>query len=1208
MRRPCFSVLCWRFVAVALTAPIAAAESSNLYLSDAPQRILSSNQAWGKLGLDVAAHEPGQQPLPLRILDNEYTKGLGHHAPGEILFDLDDEFTTFESDVGLLRQGGRAGSVVFQVFVDNEKKFDSGVMKADTPAKKISIPVAGAIELKLVMTDAGDGILNDGGVWGNARLTRVEDQAARPAPMRFNAAPFARVVTSDPKRMTGSRADRVHEYHADDLFIETDIQPEADGTYRVQADTEGVGCIGLRWLERRMIRKLELLFADEEISPSTEGIQVQYWAGESAWQGGWKPLHERIEARPGRWICNITQRTDSDLRGGTRRIRWIIPNTKDPILVRRLTAQTPTSMDRIRLYLQHDGTTFSGRPASIEMYNGELLGPTEFITALKADWDWAKPLRIEVRFSRPRSWKTDRTLIRFTLPTGTFAVAVDDVIERGHIYVKDMGLFICRDLAQAPDASPLEEYKKQIEGKETTLEMVRRLPDQTVEQALAKVHNRAQDLQPTMLSMSCDNAKFVVHRDGRIEWGHEPEKYPFQMIPTLGNGKNDRFERNLEGEWLPIVVNEAVQGKLAYRQRSFVVPETLGQQSAERGDVSSWYVNRSVCVNQFLVTNSGTETQTATIRLTFLSDAGKKEPAKLDESTQPIRVLSSGGEVMAYINVPADSGFNTAIEGESLSLTAELAASGSARVAVFLPRQKGSQPEWIESGDAAGPEVVRTYWEGVLKSAIQIELPDRMWTALIRASQVHCLIPSRNEANGERIAPWIASISYGPLESEANSIIRGMDFLGHHEYARRSLDYFISKYNKEGFLTTGYTLMGTGWHLWALGEHYQLTRDREWMRQVAPEVARVCDWIVRQREKTKKLDSAGGKLPEYGLMPPGVIADWNAFAYHFCLNAYYYGGLKGAAEALMDVGYPDARRFLDNAREFREEIMRAYRWTQARTPAYPLADGTFISPYVSQVHSPGPLNYFFPGEDANRSWCYDVELGAHQLVPLGVMDAHAPGVAEMMDHMEDVQFLSDGWFDFPAERNHKDPFNLGGFAKVQPFYCRNAEIYAARDDVKPYIRSYINATVSLLNRENLSFQEHFNGAAAWNKTHETGYFLMQSRLMLVMERGDELWLAPFVTQNWMKSGMTISVAQAPSLFGTVGYTIQSSADNNLIEAVVEPPLRTPPAAIVIRLRHPDGRRITAVEVNGQAHTQFDASRDIVRIKPEGKSMTIRARY
>ena len=196
-----------------------------------------------------------------------------------------------------------------------------------------------------------------------------------------------------------------------------------------------------------------------------------------------------------------------------------------------------------------------------------------------------------------------------------------------------------------------------------------------------------------------------------------------------------------------------------------------------------------------------------------------------------------------------------------------------------------------------------------------------------------------------------------------------------------------------------------------------------------------------------------------------------------------------------------------------------------------MRNGTWIPHYPSQVHSPGKLADFFPGQDAGRSWCYDVEIGAHQLIPTGVFDPRDREVERMLDHMEDVQFLADGWFDYPATMNEQDWFNLGGFSKVQPYYTRNCEIYALRDDVKPFVRSYFNALASLLNPEVLTLWEHFHHSGAWDKTHETGYFLHQTRTMLVTERGDELWLAPFITSNWLKDGQTLSVSQAPTRFG-----------------------------------------------------------------------------
>ncbi len=422
-----------------------------------------------------------------------------------------------------------------------------------------------------------------------------------------------------------------------------------------------------------------------------------------------------------------------------------------------------------------------------------------------------------------------------------------------------------------------------------------------------------------------------------------------------------------------------------------------------------------------------------------------------------------------------------------------------------------------------------------------------------------------------------------------------MAYLGNLEFARRSLEFFIKRYSPEGFLTTGYTLMGTGWHLWTLGEYYRLTRDKAWLEQVASEVARVCEWICKQRTKTKKLGPHATKVPEYGLMPPGVMADWNAFNYHFCLNGYYYAGLKSAAEALADIGDPRGAEYLKEAEDFRREILRAYKWTQSLSPVFPLQNGTWVLEYPGRLHCPGQTAHFFPGEDGNRSWAYDVELGAHQLVPLGVLDATSNEVEQMMNHMEDVQFLADGWFDYPAEKNKADWFNLGGFAKVQPYYCRNAEVYALRDDVKPFIRSYFNALASLLNRENLSLWEHFNNAGAFNKTHETGYFLHQTRTMFVMERGVELWLAPFVTNNWLRDGMVVEVKNAPTEFGKVAFRIESRVAERQILATVEPPHRSQPASIVLRLRHPDGKRIKSVRVNGEPYENFDSIKEIIRI-------------
>ena len=350
----------------------------------------------------------------------------------------------------------------------------------------------------------------------------------------------------------------------------------------------------------------------------------------------------------------------------------------------------------------------------------------------------------------------------------------------------------------------------------------------------------------------------------------------------------------------------------------------------------------------------------------------------------------------------------------------------------------------------------------------------------------------------------------------------------------------------------------------------------------------------------------GEPVPEYGLMPPGVMADWNAYAYYFALNGYYYAGLHHAARALADTGAAGADELLQEAQRFRKDILRAYRRTQEQMPVLPLQNGTWVPGSPSQVHCPAPTAHLFPGEDANRSWAYDVELGAHQLVPQGVIPPDSREVEWITDYLEDVAFLESGWFDYPAEQNRKDWFNLGGFSKVQPYYTRNPEIYALRNDPKPFIRSYFNMLASLLNEETLWLWEHFNNAGAWNKTHETGYFLQATRFMLAMEHGDELWLAPLVPSYWLKDGQAIRVENLLTRFGAVSYHIHSRAAQGVIEAEVTLPDAPESVTVCLRLPHPDGKRIRRAEVNGQPHSDF--TNDCVRLSATAGKTTVRVSF
>lgn len=104
-----------------------------------------------------------------------YEKGVGAHSTSEITYDLSDKNASyFTSFVGVDQHLQKSkGSVEFQVFVDGEKAYDSGLMTVVMPQKFIEVDLTDAKEMKLVVTDGGNGDGADHGNWADAKFHSV---------------------------------------------------------------------------------------------------------------------------------------------------------------------------------------------------------------------------------------------------------------------------------------------------------------------------------------------------------------------------------------------------------------------------------------------------------------------------------------------------------------------------------------------------------------------------------------------------------------------------------------------------------------------------------------------------------------------------------------------------------------------------------------------------------------------------------------------------------------------------------------------------------------------------------------------------------------------------------------------------------------------------------------------------------------------------
>ncbi len=141
---------------VSLTAmtPVSASQDYGIRQINMPVNAYAGFDKWGSLSVQYAF----------------YRHGIGTHAKSTQIFDLQKYFTRFSFDYGIDTEAGPRGSVTFEVYGDDKKLFASEkIGRYDLP-RHADVSVAGIHLLKLVVTDAGDGITDDHADWLNPKL------------------------------------------------------------------------------------------------------------------------------------------------------------------------------------------------------------------------------------------------------------------------------------------------------------------------------------------------------------------------------------------------------------------------------------------------------------------------------------------------------------------------------------------------------------------------------------------------------------------------------------------------------------------------------------------------------------------------------------------------------------------------------------------------------------------------------------------------------------------------------------------------------------------------------------------------------------------------------------------------------------------------------------------------------------------------------
>ncbi|UQN09664.1 NPCBM/NEW2 domain-containing protein [Deinococcus sp. QL22] len=147
----------------------------------------AATNGWGPIEKDRSnGDKMAGDGRTLTVAGETHARGFGVHAGSSMTFTLGGKCTTLTAKVGLDDEVGDRGSVVFQVWNDTAiKLYDSGAVRGTDAAKGISVNVSGVQNLRLVVTDAGDGMDYDHADWASPILacSSVAPAPVAPAPV-----------------------------------------------------------------------------------------------------------------------------------------------------------------------------------------------------------------------------------------------------------------------------------------------------------------------------------------------------------------------------------------------------------------------------------------------------------------------------------------------------------------------------------------------------------------------------------------------------------------------------------------------------------------------------------------------------------------------------------------------------------------------------------------------------------------------------------------------------------------------------------------------------------------------------------------------------------------------------------------------------------------------------------------------------------------
>lgn len=806
------------------------------------------------------------------------------------------------------------------------------------------------------------------------------------------------------------------------------------------------------------------------------------------------------------------------------------------------------------------------------------------------------------------------TIVHIKTQKKPFSFFLRDIDKKYPVYIPDYNVVV----TTSDDERSFQDIAKTITNQnlQTNLTRINNEPEESFKSASLQTRNQA---VPTMLGLSRDMRKFEMrdnitnpesemHVIKPINAGsglnysnfHNVE---YAYIMGRGQGVTNDLERKLEENVLPILKSQFVDGGIKYVSTSFVSLEKSKFDAenlkgtdfliADGHSAGNMFTNKQKTEFEEKLKSSVNFEETVLYHRTIASNISSVPRYAWFKTLRPGSWWSAGIEY--FFN--RETGFSfyddkrifcvSKLDGKPLQdeEIAVLIQPGQKIVFEFyLPHQPISKERADElskqSFDIRYIES-KKFWHDRLAKAANVQLPEERITNMIKAGLLHIEQNTYGKEPNGTLTPTIGI--YSPIGTESAPIIQFYNSMGMHDEARRSLMFFLDKQHDDGLMQNfGGYMVETGAVLWSIGEYFRYTKDADWIRSIQSKLLKSCDFLLNWRNRNKKPELKG---KGFGMID-GKVADPEDHFHQYMLNAYAYIGIKRIAEVLENIAPEESQRLLKEAHEWREDIRESLFQNMANSPVVPLGDGTWVSTVPPWTELIGlralhiiPETFFSHGTVTVS----DVPLGPLYLTFCEVLDPQDPA-SKMMLHYTSELFLQ----------------NNSAFS--QPYYSRHNWLQLQLGLVKPFLKTYYNTFSALADRNTYTFWEHVYKLTA-NKTHEEGWFLMETRWMLYREDGERLILLSGIPRKWMEDGKAIELDNVASYFGPMSLKITSNLKEKYIEASIICNSEYKPNEVSIRIPHPQYKK--AIQINGG---NYDEENEIITISNFTGEATIKVLF